>query len=268
MKKIVTLAAIVAFLAGARSARAQWIVNDPANLAQSIVNTAQEIAQFVQVVNNQVQQIKQLTEQVQTLHHYVDLFGDPSKFAPESIDALTEDLRQTELGRTLDDLETAVNAANAMVYTANGLFEAVNEKFSTPNGATVHRRDEPYRPIAAIQMTAENFLAVSRDAASRRVTIKAAIARATGALKAAKTDAEVQKLTGALVGLSAALDGVADEISQATSSAVIQDIANRADAQRQLEARKEQLHAEFSEAVHRYGTTFRLLNTPVPFPTD
>jgi hypothetical protein len=48
---------------------------------------------------------------------------------------------------------------------------------------------------------------------------------------------------------------------------VVQDIANRADAQRQVEAKKEQQHAEFTEAVHKYGQTFRLLNAPVTFPT-
>lgn len=36
------------------SARAQWIVYDPANTVQSVINTAQEIAKFVQMINNQV----------------------------------------------------------------------------------------------------------------------------------------------------------------------------------------------------------------------
>jgi hypothetical protein len=109
---------------------------------------------------------------------------------------------------------------------------------------------------------------VSKDAAARRVALKAEIARTTDALKAAQTDAEVQKLTGVLVGLSAALDGTDHEVSQATASAMVQDIANRADAQRQVEAKKEQQHAEFTEAVDKYGKTFRLMNAPVKFPTQ
>lgn len=107
------------------------------------------------MIQNQVEQIEQLTEQVQTLHHYVDLFGDPSKFAPASIAALTADLKKTELGETLTDLQTAANAATAMAYTGAGLFQAVNEQFTTPNGATVERRDRPYRPIAAVQQTTD-----------------------------------------------------------------------------------------------------------------
>lgn len=40
------------------SAHAQWIVYDPANTIQSIINTTQEIAKFVEMINNQVQQIQ------------------------------------------------------------------------------------------------------------------------------------------------------------------------------------------------------------------
>ena len=43
--------------------------------------------------------------------------------------------------------------------------------------------------------------------------------------------------------------------------------ANRNDAQRQIEAKKEQQHAEFTEAMQKYGQTFRLMNAPTAFPT-
>jgi type IV secretion system protein TrbJ len=265
MKKLITLTFITLGLAV--STRAQWVVYDPANTVQSVINTAQEIVKYVEMINNQVQQIRQLTEQVQTLHHYVDLFGDPSKIAPVSITALTADLKKTELGVTLTELQATADAATAMAYTGAGLFHAVGERFTTPNGATVQRREEPYRPVAAVQQTTDNYLDVSKDAATRRVALKAEIARTTDALRAAQTDAEVQKLTGVLVSLSAALGSTDHEINQATASALVQDIANRADDKRQVEAKKEQQHAEFTEAVDKYGKTFRLFSAPVAFPT-
>jgi hypothetical protein len=97
--------------------------------------------------------------------------------------------------------------------------------------------------------------------------LKAEIAATTDALKAAKTDAEVQKLTGVLIGLSSALNNTDYEINQATASALVQDVANRNDAQRQIEARKEQQHAEFAEVLQKYGQTFRLINATTAFPT-
>ena len=99
------------------------------------------------------------------------------------------------------------------------------------------------------------------------MALKQEIAATTDQLKAAATDAEVQKLTGVLIGLSSALNNTDYEINQATTSAVVQDIANRNDAQRQIEAKKEQQHAEFTEAVQKYGQTFRLMNAPTAFPT-
>jgi hypothetical protein len=265
MKKLITLTGLCLFCA--TQARAQWTVYDPAVHSQQLISTAQEIAKFIEMINNQVEQISQLTEQVNTLHHYVDLFGNPASFAPASIASLTADLKKTELGQTLADLEAAADAVAAMAYTGAGLFQAVGETFTTPEGASVTRREEPYRPVAAVQRTTDNYLEVSQDAATRRVALKAEIAKTTDALKAAKTDAEVQKLTGVLVGLSAALDSTDHELGQATASALVQDIANRADEKRQVEAKKEQQHAEFTEAVDKYGRTFRLLNAPVKFPT-
>jgi hypothetical protein len=264
--KCITLT-LLAVLGFATTSRAQWTVYDPAVHSQQIISTAQEIAKFVEMINNQVQQIRQLTEQVNTLHHYVDLFGDPASVLPTSITALTADLRKTEMGDTLAELQNAAEATEAMIDSGAGLFHVIGREFTTPGGRTVARREQPYRPVAAVQKTTANYLDVSNDAAARRVALKAEIARTTDALKAAETDAAVQKLTGVLVGLAAALDSTDNEVSQATASALVQDIANRADERRQVEAKKEQQHAEFTEAVDKYGKTFRLMNAPLKFPT-
>ena len=118
-----------------------------------------------------------------------------------------------------------------------------------------------------MQKTTDNYSSVSTDATARRVALKQEIAATTEQLKSATTDVEIQKLTGVLIGLSSALNNTDYEINQATASAVVQDIANRNDTQRQVEADKQQQHAEFTEAVQRYGQTFRLMNAPTAFPT-
>ena len=249
------------------SARAQWVVFDPTAQIQSIINTAQEVAQFVTMIQNQVQQIQSLTAQLNEFKHYESLFGDPKAVALSTVPPLVTDLRKTELGQTLAKLESTANAGQAMLYQGNGLFTSIGTTFNTPNGKTVKRLEEPYRPVAAVQKTTDNFLSVSTDATARRIALKEEIARTTTALKNAATDAEVQKLTGVLIGLSSALNNTDYEINQATASALVQDVANRNDARRQIEAKKEQHHAEFTEAVQKYGQTFRLLNAPTAFPT-
>lgn len=113
----------------------------------------------------------------------------------------------------------------------------------------------------------KNYLSVASDATARRVALKNQIAATTEQLKGATTDAEVQKLQGVLLGLSAALNNTDYEVNQATTAALVQDIANRNDAQRQIEAQKQQQNAEFTEAIQKYGQTFRLMNAPTAFPT-
>ena len=166
MKKFIALTLVT--IGVATSARAQWVVYDPTIHTQSILNTAQEIAKYIEMINNQVQQIQTLTDQFNEFKHYEELFGDPKAILLSAAKPLTDDLRKTELGQTLTTLEGAVNGADAMLYNAGGLFQSVGTTFKTPNGATVTRLEAPYRPVAAVQKTTDNFLSVSADATARR----------------------------------------------------------------------------------------------------
>jgi len=142
MKKFIALALVTFGISV--SARAQWIVFDPTMNVQSILNTAQEIAKYVEMINNQVQQIQTLTDQLNEFKHYEDLFGDPRTVVLATVQPLVNDLRKTEVGETLTALEGAVDAGDAMLYNASGLFTSVGTTFSTPNGATITRRETPY----------------------------------------------------------------------------------------------------------------------------
>ena len=77
----------------------------------------------------------------------------------------------------------------------------------------------------------------------------------------------MQKLNGVLIGLSADLNNTDYELNQAAASTLVQDVANRNDAQRQIVADRQQQDAEFTEAVQQYGQKFQLLNAPTLFPT-
>jgi len=123
MKKFIALALVT--LGITVSARAQWIVFDPTMNVQSILNTAQEIAKYVEMINNQVQQIQTLTDQLNEFKHYEDLFGDPKALLLTTVQPLVNDFRKTEVGETLTALEGAVDAGDAMLYNASGLFTSI-----------------------------------------------------------------------------------------------------------------------------------------------
>ena len=109
---------------------------------------------------------------------------------------------------------------------------------------------------------------VANNAMQRRTAIKNQIAQTAQQLQAATTDAEVQKLHAVLTGLNADLASTDDELNQATSSVLVQDVQNRNDQQKQVQALTEQQNAGFEEAVSNYTAKFKLLNAPTTFPTQ
>jgi hypothetical protein len=258
MKKLIASTVVSASLA--LSARAQWIVYDPTMNVQQIMDTAQQIAK-------QVEQIQMLTQQLSEFKNYESLFGDPKQVALSMVSTLNADLLKTEPGQTLDHLLSIADGNYALTYNESGIYATVGATFQTPGGQTIQRPADLYKPFAAVSRTADNFVSVADDAAARRADIKQQIAQTTAQLKTATTDAEVQKLQGVLSSLNGDLASTDAEVNQAVGSALVQDIQNRNDQEKQQRALLEQQNAEFHEAVSNYTATFQLLNEPTAFPT-
>jgi len=265
MKKIIVIIAVALPLAF--SARAQWIVYDPVSNVQQILDEAENIAQYVQMVENQVQQIETLDNQLSEFKNYESLFGNPSQVVLSMVAPLNADLQSLEPGKNLENLVSSADGNYALTYNDSGLYATVGASFQTPGGQTIQRPADQYKPFAAINGTANNYVTVADNAAQRRATIKDQIAQTTQQLQNATTDAEVQKLHGVLTSLNGDLASTDDEVNQAASSAMVQDIQNRNDQQKQVQALTEQQNAEFEESVSNYAAKFQLLNAPMVFPT-
>ena len=264
MKKVIVAALIALPLAF--SARAQWVVYDPAMNTQQILDEIQNLAQYAQMINNQVQQIQMLTSQLTEFKNYEAVFGNPGKVLLSMVAPLDADLKNLEPGLNLENLVANANGNIALTFNDAGIYATVGTSFQTPGGKTVQRPANQYEPFSAIINTASNYVAVADNAAQRRAAIKDQIAQTTQQLQGATTDAEVQKLHGVLTSLNGDLASTDDEVNQAASAAMVQDIQNRNDQQKQIVALTEQQNAEFAESISNYTAKFQLLNAPVPFP--
>ena len=264
MKKIIAIALLALPLAF--SARAQWIVYDPVNNAQQILSAAEDIAKYIQMIENQVQQIQSLTDQLNEFKKYEAVFGDPKSVLVSTVAPLVSDLKKSEVGESLGVIMQSANGVAALTYDANGLYHNIGATFQTPDGKTVSRNTNDFLPFAAINAATANYQTVSTDTATRRTQLKKEIADTIEQLRNATTDAEVQKLGGVLTGLSAALASTEHETSEALGNALVQDIENRNDQQKQAQALKEQQAAAFSEAINNSTKTFQLLDAPTTFP--
>jgi membrane-associated HD superfamily phosphohydrolase len=265
MKKIIITALIALPLAF--SARAQWVVYDPTSNIQQILDEAENMAEYVSMIDNQVQQITTLGNQLSEFKNYESLFGNPSQVVLSMVAPLNADLQSLEPGKNLENLVSSADGNYALTYNDSGIYATVGVSFQTPRGQTVQRPADQYKPFAAINNAANNYVTVADNAAQRRATIKDQIAQTTQQLQNATTDAEVQKLHGVLTSLNADLASTDDEVNQAATSAMVQDIQNRNDQQKQIQALTEQQNAEFTEAISNYTAKFQLLNAPTVFPT-
>ena len=265
MKKIIVAALIALPLAF--SARAQWIVYDPVSNIQQILDEAENIAEYVDMVDNQVQQIETLDNQLSEFKNYESLFGNPSQVVLSMVPNLDSDLQNLEPIQNLGSLVANASGNTALTFNDSGIYATVGVSFQTPRGQTIQRPANQYEPFAAIINTASNYVSVADNAAQRRATIKDEIAQTTQQLQNATTDAEVQKLHGVLTSLNGDLASTDDEVNQAASAAMVQDIQNRNDQQKQIVALTEQQNAEFEESVSNYSAKFQLLDAPTVFPT-
>ena len=266
MKKLIITTLIALPLAF--SARAQWIVYDPTSNIQQIMDEAENMAEFVSMIDNQVQQIETLGNQLSEFKNYESLFGNPSQVVLSMVAPLDADLKSLEPGLNLENLVGNADGNYALTYNDSGIYATVGVSFQTPGGQTIQRPADQYKPFAAVINSASNYVAVADNAAQRRAAIKDQIAQTTQQLQNATTDAQVQKLQGVLTSLNADLASTDDEVNQAASSAMVQDIQNRNDQQKQIQALTEQQNAEFTEAVSNYTAKFQLLNQPVQFPAQ
>jgi hypothetical protein len=265
MKKLIAIIAVALPLAF--SACAQWVVYDPTMNVQQIIDEAQSLAKYVTMIDNQVQQINTLTSQLTEFKNYEAVFGNPSQVFLSMVAPLDADLKNLEPGLNLENLVANANGNIALTFNDAGIYTTVGTSFQTPGGQTVQRPATQYEPFSAVINTASNYVAVADNAAQRRATIKDQIAQTTQQLQAATTDAEVQKLHGVLTSLNGDLASTDDEVNQAASAAMVQDIQNRNDQQKQIVALTEQQNAEFAESVSNYTAKFQLLNAPTVFPT-
>lgn len=264
MKRIIALSI---FVAAAADADAQLVVANPTSDILSQVLHVEDIAKQVEIIQKQIEQINVLTSQLQQVQAYVKAFGDPEKLTTiVGADSLMNSLRTTGSGLTLDVLQKNASGADALNYNANGVFRSVGEKFTTPGGVEIPRAEEVYRKFAAIQQSSLNLQTVTADVFSRSDALRKQIATTTQRLEAATTDAETQKLTGILTGYNAELAAVDREIEHASAQLTAQDIENRADAEKQATARREERRSQVAEGFRKSSDAFRFDTTSPAFP--
>lgn len=241
----------------------------PVTDAGVIAGQAVELARTLEMIANQFQQITILTQQLAQAEFVSRVLGDPATIRTISgLPTLLGDLQATGSNVARIALVAGTTALDAQQYTGGGLFRPVGEAFRTIDGELIPRQDETFKPYAAVIRAVANHDAVEQDVLARRQNLRAAIRQTLDALQAAATDAEAQKLHGVLLGQTADLEAIDRELGFASQRAIVQDIENRNDTQRQEAAAREEQAAEFQRSVDHLRQLLRPPTGPVRFSSS
>lgn len=195
----------------APSAFGQWIVNDPIN---TVINTAIQSAQassHLEVLRQWAEQLEKLNRQIRQLEEQLaeqrrirEVLGNPSaagaqmvldRFAPE-------ELART-YGETVRAVRRLADATTSLRRTAEGVYQRLEDR--TVLGREFTRQPSAYRRYAAVDRQADQAATVFDETEARRLTLQADLAASLGALRAASTQAEVDKLNVKVAALNGQL---------------------------------------------------------------
>jgi hypothetical protein len=209
----------------AGGAFAQIPVTDAANLANNSILHAESIAKWVESINNLRTQIDQLNRQINIQDDIRRWSGNPVEAgATIVLDALGQkDLVRT-YGRSKNAIIGLVDSLESLKRTASGNYRAISSVDLA--GGELRRDPLQYRRYAVLDATQDNAEQVASETKTRTQELQDEIALTLADLKAAPTDADVQKLSAKLAALNGQLAQVETERRREVDAVLMQKIAN------------------------------------------
>jgi hypothetical protein len=190
---------VLLFLLLAAPLSAQWIVNDPVNTAVNSAIQADQAANQVEILRQWTADLEKLNQQLEQMRAQLDvqqrirqIMGDPAAAGDQvRVDGLgAEDLTRT-FGETADALRDLARAVVSLKYTAQGIYEELDD--ATVLGRPFTRQPAPYQRYGVVEKHADNLASVFEQTAPRLADLQRDLADTLRQLKAAPTQAEVDK---------------------------------------------------------------------------
>lgn len=242
MKRKKTFLFVVSLLVGVvnQNVKAQWVVDDPALLAQTVINTY--------LAKKQADEISKISKRIGDASQVKDLPG--SQAVGQSI--VNQDSSQPP---SWDITYTGQGALN---YDGNSLYTSVGNQIVNPDGTVVERRAEEYRKYESAHQNVAHYLSVLKETEARRGALLKGIKETSEAITAAKNLAEVSKLQGVASTQIAALSAIDGERAAALGSVMARSLANDTDTALQAKARSESRSVEMQFATKKFSEFLKL----------
>lgn len=241
-------------------ARAQLVVFDVANLAQSVTNygtLVSQLAKQAEQISHQLEQIRQMDDQLSRLGRMAD-FKNLIGFAEYK-----RSLTQLSKLESWADTLRLIDGVGLFGDTRGGIFSGVARDYLSFGGAAIPRDPERYKFAHEITAKVDNFIGVQTEVLGQRLQLKQAIAATSDAVQAASTEAEEMKLAAVLDAQFRQLGTLDSELGLTASEIQVKALQSAAMDQAEAKAEAEAREKLAQEEVRRIKRTFTPLYTSV-----
>lgn len=257
---------ILALVSLAPVARAQIPVTDAASIANNRAAQAENVAKWVE-------SIQRLREQIDALNRQINIQSDIRRWAGNPVDAGTkvalEGLAGPELAREYGHAKRAVvglvDSLGSLKRTAAGTYRTIESV--DIDGREMRRDPMIYRRYAVLDAKQEVSTQVAAETRAREVELQAEVAATLEEMKAAETDAEVQKHSAKLTALNGQLAQVESARRREVDEVTLQKVANdaRSEAEQRAAAELEMRNAYLAnQRISAYMKTLKLRQKHAP----
>jgi hypothetical protein len=211
-------------------AKAQYVVQDPFNLVQNILNVGYQgvhSAHEVTGLYNQAIQLKRLGDP----NYYVNLL-DLSTFQQ------TAKTLSSGVGQSISSYRQTADGAQALSYTANGLYANLQGMVAS-NGQPIQFNTSSFQKFQAVNNMVESYNTNERTYNTQASTLHSQLQTAMSNLNSASDQISTQKFAAQVSGISAQINALGHTTNLAGQRAQIQQVANQNDAARVQEAQRQ-----------------------------
>jgi hypothetical protein len=267
---------IFSILTALASVGKAYTVHDPIhtvlNILQQVVGQvkqelqhAEDIAKYAEMIQKQVQQIQQLTTMINQNVEQLRRIGDPNTYINMlGLDTLLNEMSRLKqgLGATMADFQQTVDGIAALKETTNGLYQDIS-KMPDRFGKAVQYDANSFKRFGTVQDMYKSFDSEVEQTNHSLTILQQEKQSTLQQLNSAGSLIEVQKLTGKLHSIEAAIQDIINRTNIAAQKVLVQYAANQNDQARMeqaiLQQRLQEVEEENRQMQENAGRMIQLL---------
>jgi len=228
------------------------LVEDIPNLTHAIISDIKNYAQFVEQTLNTAQTVENQVTQIER-------FGDPSYYVNIlQLNPILGTITQLKngIGETIADVRQAANGADAIAYTADGIYQDLTgrvDRFGNP----IQWNTDAFRKFQTVNNMVESYNTQQGTFNEQMAVLQQELATALQNLNADKTQMGSMKFEAQIHAITGQMNALSQTTNLGGQRMQIQQYSNQNDAGRTAEADRQQEIQERIESLQAETATFK-----------